>query len=161
MWPQVDLNRKEIQIAGSQTKSGMPRIAPINQELVRTLKKLFQTGGPAFDTTNLRKEWDKTTKAAGLPELLLHDLRRSAVRNMRKTGVTESVAMKISGHKTANVFRRYDIVDSSDVHAAMAAVEQMNGPTNIRSKNLENGSSVGRVAPRKSRKSMKARSSVG
>jgi hypothetical protein len=33
--------------------------------------------------------------------------------------------MKISGHKTANVFRRYDIVDSSDVHAAMDAVTKM------------------------------------
>ena len=160
-WPQVDLNRKEIRLPGSQTKSGMPRVAPLNQELVGMLKKLSQTDGTVFDTTNLRKEWDKATKAAELPKLLLHDLRRSAVRNMRKAGVSESVAMKISGHKTANVFRRYDIVDSSDVHAAMAAVEQMNRQTNTRSKNPENGSSLGRVTPRKSRKSLKARSSVG
>ena len=161
MWSQVDLNRREIQLAGNQTKSGRPRIAPLNQELVGMLKKLFKTDGPVFDTTNLRKEWDKATKAAGLPELLLHDLRRSAVRNMRKAGVSESVAMKISGHKTANVFRRYDIVDSSDVHAAMAAVEQMNRPVNNPAKNSENGSSLGRVSPPKSRKSLKARSSVG
>lgn len=86
MWPQVDSNRKEIQLAGSQTKSGMPRIAPLNHELVGMLKKLFRTDGPVFDTTNLRKEWDKATKAAGLPDLLLHDMRRSAVRNMRKAG---------------------------------------------------------------------------
>jgi len=160
-WPQVSLNRREIQLSGSQTKSGRPRIAPLNDELLGMLKKLFQKDGPVFDTTNLRKEWDHATKAAGLPELLLHDLRRSAVRNMRRAGVSESVAMKISGHKTANVFRRYDIVDSSDVHAAMAAVEQMNGPTKTRSKGSENGSSLGRVAPRKPRKSLKARSSVG
>jgi hypothetical protein len=42
-WPQVYSNRKEIQLAGSQTNSGMPRIAPLNQELVGMLKKLFQT----------------------------------------------------------------------------------------------------------------------
>jgi len=160
-WPQVDLNRREIQLTGSQTKNSRPRVAPLNDELLGMLKKLFQTNGPVFDTTNLRKEWDTATKAAGLPELLLHDLRRSAVRNMRKAGVSESVAMKISGHKTANVFRRYDIVDSSDVHAAMAAVEQMNSSTKSGPKNSANGSSLGRVRPRKHRKSLKARSSVG
>jgi integrase len=113
-----------------------------------------------FNTTNLHKEWEKTTKAAGLRDFLLHDMRQSAVQNMRKAGFSESFAMKISGHKTANVFRRYDIVDWSDSHAAMAAVEHMNR-TNTRSKNSENGSSLGRVMPRKARKSLKARSSVG
>jgi hypothetical protein len=63
--------------------------------------------------------------------------------------------------RAPEIIRRYDIVDSSDVHAAMAAVEQMNGPTNTRPKNSENGSSLGRVALRKYRKSLKARSSVG
>lgn len=57
-------------------------------------------------------------------ESFLHDLRRSAVRNLRREGVPESVAMKISGHKTNAVFRRYDIVDSSDFHAAMKAVDK-------------------------------------
>jgi hypothetical protein len=47
--------------------------------------------------------------------------------------------MKISGQKTANVFRRYDIVDSSDVHAAMAAVDQMNRQIKPGPKNPENG----------------------
>jgi hypothetical protein len=96
-----------------------------------------------------------------LPEALLHDMRQLAVRNMRKAGVSESVAMKISGHKTGNAFRRYDIVDSLDVHAAMAAMEHMNRQTNTRSGNPENVSSLGRVAPRKTPKSLKARSSVG
>jgi integrase len=89
------------------------------------LKKLFQKEGSVFDSTNLRREWKKAKNAARFPNLVIHDLRRSAVRNLRKAGVSESVAMKISGHKTANVFRRYDIVDSSDVHAAMDAVTKM------------------------------------
>jgi hypothetical protein len=37
--------------------------------------------------------------------------------------VAESVAMKISGHKTASVFRRYDIVEMADLADAAARLD--------------------------------------
>ena len=67
---------------------------------------------------DFRATWTKVTEAAGCPVLLLHDLRRTGVRNLRRLGVAESVAMRISGHKTAAVFRRYDITDEVDLAEA-------------------------------------------
>lgn len=47
----------------------------------------------------------------------------SAVRNFERAGVSQAVAMKITGHKTASVYRRYRIVDERDLREALANAE--------------------------------------
>ena len=65
---------------------------------------------------------------AGVPDLLFHDLRRTAARNLRRIGIGENVIMRIGGWKTRSVFQRYDIVDNRDIADAMKKLEQSEKP---------------------------------
>ena len=53
-----------------------------------------------------------------MPGHLLHDFRRTAVRNLERRGVARSVAMQITGHKTESVYRRCAIVSDADLEEA-------------------------------------------
>jgi integrase len=138
-WPQVDLDARLIHLTPEQTKNADPRTVPLPSELVAVLSEMEPKEGRVFDATNLRKEWEKACTLCGLGTqvqmdngrnqwlkyqgLIIHDLRRSAVRNLRLAGVPEGVIMKISGHKTRAVFDRYNIVATEDVLDAMRRAE--------------------------------------
>jgi integrase len=141
-WHQVDLAAKVIRLESEQTKNAEGRVVPLPSIVVMMLREMKPKTGHVFDDTNLRTEWEKACDACGLGTrkkveptsedgfpwysykgLLVHDLRRSAVRNLRRAGVSETVIMGISGHKTAEVFRRYNIVSTTDKVDAMRQLE--------------------------------------
>jgi integrase len=129
---QVDLLNDTICLYAGETKNGEGRIVALTREcrdLVVELRKGKQpedyllTRGNREPIRDLRGTWDVLVKAAGLPGLLLHDFRRSAVRNMIRAGVPQKTAREISGHKTDAVFNRYNIVSEADIRDAARKLE--------------------------------------
>jgi integrase len=141
---QVDMEEGPIRLEEEQTKNADPRTVPLPDVLMEMLEKKT---GLVFDGTNLRKDWQRACVACGLGTLtevegkrdpryaglLIHDLRRSAIRNLMKVGVNEKVAMSISGHKTRSVFDRYHIVDTEDVTEAMRRVQSAGPGSSVQS----------------------------
>jgi integrase len=90
-------------------------------ETVMLYDLIFHRAGKPI--REFRKSWARACKKAGIRRLF-HDLRRSAVRDMTRAGVSEKVAMSISGHKTIAIFKRYDIVDESDRREALRRTQE-------------------------------------
>ena len=133
-WSQVDLEKRLIRLEDEQTKNSEGRTVPMPSVLIMMLEQIKSKKGLVFDTTNLRKEWAKACAVCGLGRkieveekpydpryegLTLHDLRRSAARNLLQAGVPETVIMKIGGWKTRSVFDRYAVASTADLTAAM------------------------------------------
>ena len=71
------------------------------------------------------KRWTTACEGAGCPGRIPHDFRRTAVRNLNRAGVPETVAMKITGHKTRSVFDRYDITSEEDLADASRKLQAL------------------------------------
>jgi integrase len=129
---QIDLAANSIRLWRGETKSGEPRLVKMTNEVSILLAACVQgkktddyvftrkSGKPVAD---FRGTWKVLCEEAGVPGLLFHDLRRSAVRNMIRQGVPETVAMSISGHKTRSIFDRYNVVSERDLDDAARKIE--------------------------------------
>jgi site-specific recombinase XerD len=133
-WDAVDRQGREVRLRTS--KNGEGRVLPITEDLsplierrwtARTIQKkdgttkiaefvFHRQGEPVVD---FRKPWKEGCTSAKISQRLFHDLRRTAVRNMIRAGVPQSIAMSISGHKTVSMFMRYNITSAADKIAAL------------------------------------------
>src|SRR5271155_5408349 len=132
-WRDVDLAGKVVHLRPEISKNKDGRLLPLSGELREIVDRarakrrpdcpfvFHREGEPIGD---FRKAWSTACKAAGLHPILVHDLRRTAVRNMVRAGIADRVAMTLSGHKTRSVFDRYNIVSEADLAMAAERLQQ-------------------------------------
>lgn len=144
-WAQVDRKAWTVRLNAGATKNRRGRTIDVSQnqalrELLEALWKdheaLQKKGticpyvfhrGNGKQIRSIRRVWTNACRDAGYPGRLLHDLRRSAVRNLVRAGVPDTVAMRISGHVTRSVFDRYNITSDQDIREGLGAVGTKGG----------------------------------
>lgn len=128
----VDMFERVLRLEPHETKTGKGRIAPMT-DLVFTLVSECVQGKTNPDDYVLTRfgnkpvrdfhySWKRVAEMAGKPYTIFHDLRRSAVSNLVKKGVSRKVAMAISGHETESIFNRYHITETEDIKKAVLVV---------------------------------------
>ena len=137
-WRGVDFDAGVVRLEVGSTKNDRGRefpfdVLPVLRDLLLTQRAytrhvehrrgqivpyvFHRNGNPIRD---FRCAWDTACQQAGCPGRIPHDLRRSAVRNLVRAGVSDKVAMQLTGHKTRSVFDRYDIVSQADLRDGVA-----------------------------------------
>ncbi len=126
-WRDVDLAGRLVHLRPEISKNKDGRLLPLKGELQAVVERARQNrlpecpfvfhlnGEPIGD---FRKSWRNVCTAAGLNGVIIHDFRRTAVRNMVRAGIPERVAMSLSGHNTRSIFKRYNILSEADLAQA-------------------------------------------
>jgi integrase len=134
-WRHVDFAHGWLRLEPEETKNGDGRMFPLIPELRQVLEAqrarveamqramgrvipwvfVRDDGRPVGD---FKKAWTTARKRAGIPGRIFHDFRRTAVRTLIRAAIPETVAMKLTGHRTRSVFQRYAIVEEGMLREA-------------------------------------------
>lgn len=138
IWSQVDLSQGIVCLNPDETKNDEGRTVYLDEELQNIFNQqwemrkknenllpyVFLNWDGSDKIKDFRFAWRTACEKAGIGKRLFHDFRRTAVRNMIRSGIPERVAMMISGHKTRSVFDRYNIVSDKDLKQASIRQEE-------------------------------------
>ncbi len=148
-WKQVDFTAGTVRLEPGTTKNDEGRVFPFG--VLPELANLLRTQWEKSVTLELETEqtvptvfywndrgtikpihpkalyhrWKEACRLAGVPQRIPHDFRRTAVRNLERAGVPRSVAMKLTGHKTEAVYRRYAIVSEADLSEGLMKLAKL------------------------------------
>jgi integrase len=130
-----DVRDNVIYLRGLKSKNGKPYFVPVIGELVQLIERrkdarsvetpqgivlsnlvFHRAGEPILE---FRKAWASACKKAGCPGIIVHDLRRSAARNLIRSGVDKDTVKMIGGWKTDSMLTRYNVVGEADLEDAM------------------------------------------
>jgi len=99
----------------------LERTKALEKATGRIIPWLFHRDGEPIKS--FRRAWRRACKNAGVPGKIPHDFRRTAVRNLERAGVPRSAAMKMVGHKTEAIYRRYAIAEEKMLGEAADKLE--------------------------------------
>jgi integrase len=126
-WRDVDRDLTAIRLRPEVSKNRRARTLGLDGDLldimqrasnVRRLECPFVFHHDGKPIGDFRKPWHRASREAGLAGILIHDLRRSGIRNSVRAGVSDTVVMTMSGHRTRAVFDRYNISSVADTAEA-------------------------------------------
>ena len=126
-WSDVDMRRKEFTLR--RTKNGEVRVVPMTPAVYQAFSELRHERRLDTNRVFLYKEkpiqrigtaFKAACRRAGITNLRIHDFRHTASTNLRRAGVDTATAMKIVGHKSDRMHRRYNTIEPEDLHNAAA-----------------------------------------
>jgi integrase len=128
-WADIDLHASLWTIPGKVSKSGKPMTVPLTRRALEVLQRRRETDPksayvfPAASATGHmampKRQWAAFVKSTGLPDLRLHDLRRSAGSWAAMTGASLPIIGKALGHKSAASTEVYARLQADPVLSAL------------------------------------------
>lgn len=134
-WDDVSLTGKTAAATFRDTKTADRHTVPLSREAVTLLRSLpriegnphvFPGRGDGAPLVGIDKAWDRARKAAGVPHLRIHDLRRSVGSWLGDAGFSSKQIGTVLGHRTDITSRVYMALgDTSKRQAVDAAAALM------------------------------------
>jgi integrase len=126
-WNRVDLKAGLVRLKAEDTKTDDARLVPLTADLTTLLKDLYKVHylqEPHVFLVNgksvhsIKTAFKAACRRATLQGFRFHDFRHTAVTNMRRAGIDHLTIMRITGHKTLEVFKRYNSFLEGDLKDA-------------------------------------------
>jgi integrase len=96
-----------------------PYVFHRNGKPIKSFRKAFEA---AAIKVGLGQMVEDETGPKHYEGIVPHDMRRSAVRNFHKAGISQAEGMSITGHETDSVYKRYAIIDEEMQREALERV---------------------------------------
>lgn len=126
-WDRVDFKKGLLRLRAEDTKTDEARLVPLTSELTHLLRDLYKLRylnedhvfllkGQSVNST--KTAFKAACRRAKVEGFRFHDFRHTAVTNMRRAGIDHLTIMRITGHKTLEVFKRYNSFLEGDLKEA-------------------------------------------